>query len=113
MAEQKVRGWRECERLVDSIVNGLHGVTAYRVSLDTTKSEAEDEAQIIIGITTSQKDYLDFEMGTEWLSTASVDDIEQEIKALIKDQDERGKFTWIKPRHRTATIGEGSSIGAN
>lgn len=109
--QRKVRSWRECENLVDSIVNGLEGITAYRVSLDTSHAESDMEATINIGVQTAVKDYLDFEMGTEWLSTAPIDAIEMEIKSLIKDQDERGRFTWNKPR--STNNGNDTSIGAS
>jgi hypothetical protein len=109
--QRKVRSWRECERLVESIVNGLEGIIAYRVSLDTSHAEADLEATINIGVQTAEKDYLDFEMGTEWLSTATVDEIEAEIKSLIKDQDERGRFTWNKPQSMNNR--NDTSIGAS
>ena len=109
--QRKVRSWRECENLVDSIVNGLEGVVAYDVSLKTTDVEYDHEALVVVGVQTAEKDYLDFELGTEWLSTAPIDAIEMEIKSLIKDQDERGRFTWNKPR--SPNNGNATSIGAS
>lgn len=111
MGNKKTRTLRGCENIVDAIVNGLDGIVAYSTRLDTSHMDAEDEAQIIIGIQTADKDYLDFPIGTEWLSTATVDEIEAEIKSLIKDQDERGRFTWNKPQSRNN--GNDTSIGAS
>jgi hypothetical protein len=111
MGNKKTRTLRGCENIVDAIVNGLDGIVAYSTRLDTSHMDAEDEAQIIIGIQTADKDYLDFPIGTEWLSTASVEAIEEEIKDHIRDLDERGRFTWTRPQ--STNNGNATSIGAS